>query len=63
MAYKGGLFEASQENCISKENATIRQLLYFLCIEDVTKQIENTFYTTKIRTLSTVFFVLQNALF
>ena len=47
MLYKGVLFEDSLENYLSRENTSICQFLYFLCIEDIAKHVERTFYTNK----------------
>ena len=47
MIYKGVLFEDSLDNCLSRESTSICQFLYFLCIDDIAKYIERTFYTNK----------------
>jgi len=47
MIYKGVLFEDSPDNYLSRESASICQFLYFLCIDDIAKHVERTFYTNK----------------
>src|SRR5664280_1506073 len=47
IVYKGVLFEDSFENYLNKESISICQFLYFLCIEDIAKYIERTYYTNK----------------
>lgn len=47
MVYKGVLFEDSFDNYLSRENTSICQFLYFLCIDDISKHVERTFYTNK----------------
>jgi hypothetical protein len=45
--YKGILFEDSLDNYLSRESTSICQFLYFLCIDDIAKHVERTFYTNK----------------
>jgi len=45
--YKGVLFEDSLDNYLSRESTSICQFLYFLCIDDIAKHVERTFYTNK----------------
>ena len=45
--YKGVLFEDSLDNYLNRENTSICQFLYFLCIDDIAKHVERTFYTNK----------------
>src|SRR5450759_3761988 len=45
--YKGVLFEDSFENYLNKESISICQFIYFLCIEDIAKYVERTYYTNK----------------
>jgi hypothetical protein len=45
--YGGVLFEDSIENYLNRESASICQFLHFLCIEDISKYVERTFYTNK----------------
>ena len=47
IVYKGVLFEDSFENYLNKESISICQFLYFLCIDDIAKHVERTFYTNK----------------
>ena len=47
MIYKGVLFEDSLENYLGRESISICQYLYFLCIDDIAKHVERTFYTNK----------------
>ncbi|AKB24620.1 hypothetical protein MSMTP_1151 [Methanosarcina sp. MTP4] len=47
MVYKGVLYEDSFENYLSRESTSICQFLYFLCIDDIAKHVERTFYTNK----------------
>ena len=47
IVYNGVLFEDSLENYLSRESASICQFLYFLCIDDIAKYVERTFYTNK----------------
>ena len=47
MLYKGVLFEDSLENYLSRESTSICQFLYFLCIDDISKHVERSFYTNK----------------
>jgi hypothetical protein len=47
MIYKGVLFEDSLNNYLSRESTSICQFLYFLCIDDIAKYVERTFYTNK----------------
>jgi hypothetical protein len=47
MVYKGVLFEDSFDNYRSIEGTSICQFLYFLCIDDIAKHVERTFYTNK----------------
>src|SRR5450759_4603347 len=47
IVYKGVLFEDSFENYLNKESISICQFLYFLCIEDIAKYVERTYYTNK----------------
>jgi len=47
VVYKGVLFEDSFENYLNKESISICQFLYFLCIEDIAKYVERTYYTNK----------------
>ena len=47
IVYKGVLFEDSFENYLNKESISICQFLYFLCIDDIAKHVESTFYTNK----------------
>lgn len=42
--YGGVLFEDSIENYLNRESASICQFLHFLCIEDISKHVERTFY-------------------
>ena len=49
IVYKGVLFEDSFENYLNKESISICQFLYFLCIEDIAKYVERTYYTNKDR--------------
>lgn len=45
--YKGVLFKDSFENYLNKESVSICQFLHFLCIEDISKHVECTYYTNK----------------
>jgi len=47
IVYKGVLFEDSFENYLNKESISICQFLHFLCIEDIAKYVERTYYTNK----------------
>lgn len=47
IVYKGVLYEDSFENYLSKESISICQFLHFLCIEDIAKCVERTYYTNK----------------
>ena len=47
IVYKGVLYEDSFENYLNKESISICQFLYFLCIEDIAKYVERTYYTNK----------------
>ena len=47
MVYKGVLFEDSFDNYCSIEGTSICQFLYFLCIDEIAKHVERTFYTNK----------------
>src|SRR5674476_1320343 len=47
IVYKGVLYEDSFENYLNKESISICQFLYFLCIEDIAKYVEHTYYTNK----------------
>ena len=47
MIYKGVLFEDSLDNYLSRDSTSICQFLYFLCIDDIAKYVERTFYTNK----------------
>ena len=47
MVYKGVLFEDSFDNYRSIEGTSICQFLYFLCIDEIAKHVERTFYTNK----------------
>ena len=47
IVYKGVLFEDSFENYLNKESVSICQFLHFLCIEDISKHVECTYYTNK----------------
>jgi len=47
MLYKGVLFEDSFENYLGRESTSICQFLYFLCIDDIAKHVERTFYANK----------------
>ena len=42
--YGGVLFEDSIDNYLNRESASICQFLHFLCIEDISKHVERTFY-------------------
>ncbi|WP_394296897.1 hypothetical protein [Methanosarcina siciliae] len=44
---KGVLFEDSLDNYLNRESTSICQFLYFLCIDDIAKHVERTFYTNK----------------
>ena len=45
--YRGVLFEDSFDNYRSIEGTSICQFLYFLCIDEIAKHVERTFYTNK----------------
>ena len=45
--YKGVLFEDSLDNYLNRESTSICQFQYFLCIDDIAKHVERTFYTNK----------------
>ncbi len=47
MRYKGVHFEDSLDSHLNKENISICQFLHFLCIDDVAKHVERTYYTNK----------------
>ena len=47
IVYKGVFFEDSFDNYLNKESISICQFLYFLCIEDIAKYVERTYYTNK----------------
>ena len=47
MVYRGVLFEDSFDNYRSIEGTSICQFLYFLCIDEIAKHVERTFYTNK----------------
>ena len=47
IVYKGVLFDDSFENYLNKESISICQFLHFLCIEDIAKYVERTYYTNK----------------
>jgi hypothetical protein len=47
IVYKGVFFEDSFDNYLNKESISICQFVYFLCIEDIAKYVERTYYTNK----------------
>ncbi len=47
IVYKGVLFEDSLENYLGREGISVCQFLYLLCIDDIAKHVERTFYTNK----------------
>ena len=47
IVYKEVLYEDSFENYLNKEGVSICQFLHFLCIEDIAKHVERTYYTNK----------------
>jgi len=55
VVYKGVFFEDSIGNDLSRESTSICQFLYFLFIDDITKQSNILFIPTKVGTLNTVF--------